>query len=61
MWSSPSTIAKKSAPACSREFRSAPAFVPKISRVAKPANNRLKLAARGKSEAESLRRTRTAA
>jgi len=45
MLSSPSTTAKKSAPACWRESRSAPGYVPKISKVAKPANNPLHLTA----------------
>jgi hypothetical protein len=61
MLSSPFTTAKKLAPVCSRELRSGPASVPKIFKVTKPANNRLKLTARGRSGAESLRRTRAAA
>ena len=58
MLSSPFTTAKKLAPACSRESRSAPASVPKISKVTKPANNRLKLAARGRSAADARLRAR---
>jgi hypothetical protein len=61
MLSSPFMIAKRLAPACSRESPSAQVFVPNISKVTKPANNRLKLTARGKSVAESRLRTRAAA
>ena len=61
MLSSLFTIAKKSAPACWRELQNAPAFVLKISKVAKPANNRLKLAARGRSEVAWSQNSRSAA
>jgi hypothetical protein len=61
MLSSLFTIAKKSAPACWRELQNAPVFVLKISKVAKPANNRLKLAARGRPAADARLRTRAAA
>ena len=42
MLSSPSTIAKKLAPVCWQELRNARAFVPKISKIEKPANCCLK-------------------
>ena len=54
MLSSPFTTAKKSALACSRESRSAPGSAPKISKDTKPANNRLKLAVRGRSVANRV-------
>jgi len=48
MLSSPFTTAKNWAPACWRGSRNERVSVPKISRVTKPANNRLKLPARGR-------------
>jgi hypothetical protein len=54
-------IAKKSAPACWPESRSELATVPKIYKVAGPANYRLKLPARGTSVADGWLRMRAAA